>query len=345
MAKRKSAGESSDREQKWDNVFNALVKLSQNLHKDRNVLEDRIKYLLDVIYKLKLEEKVKSTGAEFLLGFKEREAFNYKHRYEDVEDELADFKELFDYLSHQCSKPKDISNDMSCKGQEQKNKALREEVSRVKTEFEKFKSEKISEISALLAEKNFLWNQYKNMESQLDTKFRKKCVEADHANEMVQVMVNRADALQLSNEKLRTDFSKTKSELSQKNQEISRLLKEIALLKSSSQSATPILNKCTAGLRATDMGAKTSNNNVREAATVKQESDHALAFEKKMTRTKPAAHKSTGGKAPRKQLNAKGSSSSKSNEVDIITILDSPKLFTSSFLVPKLKSSQSPQVV
>ncbi|KZV39719.1 tropomyosin [Dorcoceras hygrometricum] len=290
-----------------------------------------------------MEHKVESARAELLLGLKEREAFSYKHRYEDVVDEMADFKEWFDYLTHKCSEPKDISNDMSCKGQDQKTKALQEEFKRVKAEFEKFKSDKSCEISALLAEKNFLWNQYNNMESQMNNKFRKKCDEVDHANEMAKVMVNRADELQLSNAKLRADFSKMESELSEKNQEISRLLKEIAELKSSSRSATPVLQKCTAGSRAPHMGAKISSNNGSGITTVKQELDHTLTSEK-ITRAKPAAHKSTGGKAPRKQLNAKGSSSSKSNEVEIITIPDSPKLFTSSFRVPKLRS-QSPRVV
>ncbi|XP_073152590.1 uncharacterized protein, partial [Henckelia pumila] len=334
-------GESSDREQNWDKVFKALVQLSHNLHKDRNVLEDRIKYLLNVIYKTLMTNCRLTHLCKYFLKNP-----GTKKLGKDVDDELADYKEWFDLLSHKCSEPKDISNDMSCKGQGQKNKALQKEVRRVKTEFEKFKSEKFSEISALLAEKNFLWNQYKNMESQLDTKYRKKCDESDHANEMVQVMVSRAYELKLSNEMLRTDVSKMKSKLSQKNQEISRLSKEIAVMKSSSQSATTHIAQMYGRIKGNQHGSQDEQQYVRGATTVKQESHHALDFEK-MTHTKPAAHKSAGGKTPRKQLNTKGNSSSKSNEVDIITIPDSPKLFTSSFTVPKLKSrsrSKYPQI-
>ncbi|KAK4429377.1 hypothetical protein Salat_1238100 [Sesamum alatum] len=342
MGKRKSPEKAADREKKWDNVFNALVKLSQNLQKDRQILEDRIKSLHQVIYKMKMEQKVESANAEFMLGLKDREAFIFKHRYENADNELADFREWFDYLSEKCSEPKDTLDDFSNKGEGRRNKALQNEVRKLKSEIEKCKSEKNSEISALLQEKNFVWNQYKMMESNY-TKLRKKSDEVEHANERLQALVNRAEELQISNEKLKTDFAKMESESVQKSEEILRLSKKIELLKSKLGSVSPLLRPCTTEAAASDRAGKNSGTGGR-GVTLKKETDPSHTSEK-MARRKRSAHKSTGGKAPKKQFNSKGSSSSKRKATDVVTLPDTPKLFTSSFKVPKLKSSSTPQRV
>ncbi|KAK6131276.1 hypothetical protein DH2020_034986 [Rehmannia glutinosa] len=400
MGKRKSPEKASDREKKWDKVFNALVKLSQNLQKDRHFLEDRIKSLHEVIYKMKMEQKVESVKAELLLGLKEREAFIYKHRYDDV----------------------------SNKGEGSRNKALQNEVRKLKSEIVKCKLDKNIEISALLAEKNFIWNQFEKMEIDLNKEIRKKDEEVKHANEKVQLLLNREEELQMSNDKLRIDFTKMESESVQKSEEIFRLLKEIELLKSRSGSAPPLLRPCRTGA-ASQRGGENSTSD-GGVIKVKKESDPSHTSEKsaygagKMDWTyaadtqhmssgplnlpiahkKQSAHKSTGGKAPRKQfitkdnnllssakippllifhlfhawwvipctwdeqgiievveqkdlemeimgytfvhgMNKGSSSSSKRKAVDVITIEDSPKLFTSSFKIPKLKSSSSPKIV
>ncbi|PIN09144.1 hypothetical protein CDL12_18269 [Handroanthus impetiginosus] len=344
MAKRKSPDKEPNRQKKWDKVFNALVRLSQNLQKDRQLLEGRIKSLHEVIYKMKMEQKVDSMKTELMLGLKEREAFIYKHRYEDADSELADFREWFDYLSQNCSAPKNTSGDVSGKGEGGlRNKALQDEVRKLKSGIEKCKLEKNSEISALLEEKNFVWNQLKIMENDYSKQLKKKCDEVDHANEKVQILVDQAEELQISNERLRTDFANMKSESVQKSEEISRLLKEIEVLKSrSSGSASPSLRSFGAEQATASQKGGKNGTTVGRVIAVKKELDSSG----KMGRAKPSAHKSTGGKAPRKQFTTKGSSSgSKRKAADVITIPDTPKLFTSSFKVPKLKSSSSPQIV
>lgn len=42
-----------NREKKWDKIFNAFVKLSQNLHDERQFLEDKIKSMHDTIHEVK----------------------------------------------------------------------------------------------------------------------------------------------------------------------------------------------------------------------------------------------------------------------------------------------------
>ncbi|KAL7155457.1 hypothetical protein ABFS83_03G076500 [Erythranthe nasuta] len=332
MGKRKSPNKASDREKKWDKVFNALVKLSQNLQNDRQFLEDRVKSLNGVIYMMKMEKKVESAKTELMLGLKERDALVYKHRYEQTDDVI----EWFQCLAQKRPDPKDVSDDVSNKRDGSRNKALQDEVRKLKSELEKCKSEKKSEVTALLTEKSFVWNQLKIMENDFAEQLKKKRDEVQHANERAQALVNRAEELQISNEKLRTGLAKLEFESVQKSEEIIRLSKEIELLKSSTP---PLLRSCRTEANKIRGGTNSTAN--RRVVTVKKESDSSQNIEK-MSRTKRSAHKSTGGQAPKKQFMRKESSSSSSKRKLVDD--DTPKLFTSSFKVPKLKSTSSLQI-
>ncbi|CAI9786557.1 unnamed protein product [Fraxinus pennsylvanica] len=314
--------------------------MSQNLQNERQFLEQRIKSLHDVIHEMKMEQNVHSVKKELMLGLKEREAFLYKHKFENADNELTDFVEWVGYLSQKCSEPKDIINDMNNKGEHQRRKALQSEVKKLKSEIEKCSAEKNSSVSALLAEKNFVWNQYKTMESDLTEQLRKKRAEVESANEKIKTLVSRTEELQFSNEKLRVDFAKLKSETVKKNEEISRLSREIMLLKSRSNSETPVLRRCRVESGTSHVRGKNSSE---KAVTVKKELDssHDLG---KMARNKQTTHNLTGEKALRKQVTTAKESSSSKRKADVTTILDTPKLFTSSFKVPKLKCP-SPLVV
>ncbi|CAA0818558.1 Unknown protein [Striga hermonthica] len=342
MGKRKSPRKASDREKKWDEIFNALVKLSKNLQTERQFLEDRIKYLHEVIHKMKMDQKFEASRAEFFLGLKEREAFVYKHRYENVDSELADFRQWFDYLVQKCEEPKD---DVSSKGEGSRNKALQNEVKKLKCEIEKCKSDKNTEISALLAEKNFVWHQLKKTEDDLNKEIKRKDEEVKQAHERLRLIVNASTELQVSHEELRTDFSRLESDSVQKSEEISRLLKEIDLLKSRSESPSTLLHPCRASeRRGKNRGGDTSNGG--GVIKVKKEADNSRSSGK-ISQTKKTARTSAGGKAPKKQFTTGSTSSSNSSKrkaVEVITISDSPRLFTSNFKVPKLKPSASPKI-
>ncbi|XP_047963439.1 uncharacterized protein LOC125207960 [Salvia hispanica] len=302
MGKRIPLQKASNREQKWDKIFNALVKLSQNLQNERLILEERIKYLHEFIYKMKMEQKVNSFKAELNLGFKERESIIFKHRYENAENEAADFREWCDYLVHKCSGPSGVSSDISNKGGNSLNKvALQDEVRMLKKELEKSKVAKNSEISALLAEKEVLWNQYEQMETSLTEKLRKERDEAKKANEKAQILVSKADELQISNEKLKASITTMESESIKKNEEIVKLRKEIEALNSRSRSASTLLRPSKGDAVPSSMRGKKSSITRGSTGKGRNESDSSQTT-KKTTRTKPGAHKSTGGKAPRKRL-------------------------------------------
>ncbi|XP_042012984.1 uncharacterized protein LOC121761399 [Salvia splendens] len=311
MGKRISPKKASDREKKWDKIFNALVKLTQNLQSERQSLEERVQFLHEFIYKMKMEQKVSSLKAEFALGLKERESFIFKHRYENAENEAADFKEWLDYLVRKCTWPIDASIDIRCESS--RNKALHEEVRKLKNELEKSKVDRSSEISALLAEKNFIWNQYKQMETSLTEKIRKERDEAKNANEKVHMLVSRADELQISNEMLKANITTMESESNKKNEEIAKLMKEIETLKARSGSASALLRPCRAGSASSSGRGKKSSATRASTIKGKKESDSS-------------------------QTTEKGSRNLKRKAIDVIVIPDTPKLFTSSFKVPKLKN-------
>ncbi|KAL6524809.1 hypothetical protein OROMI_030402 [Orobanche minor] len=335
----------SDREMNWDKVFDALAKSTMILQKDRELLVNRVKSLQKVIYRMKLEQKVQSTKAVFLLSLKDRDAINYKRRYENTCIYLDDAAEVIEYLCKKCVELKDTSDAVSNKAPGSQNKTLQNEVNKLKSEIAKINLDKSTEHSALVAEKNFAWNQFKLLENNLSKENREK--------EKLKLMLNRSE---VSNKKLKTDLAKMESESLQKSEEILRLSKEIEVLRSRTESATPLLRPCMGGYEG--------------VIKVKREADSSQNFAK-MARIKQPAHKSTGGKAPRKRfmterrnlgpswlamvlgyehphaVHTKGrSSSSKRKAVEVITIPDSPKLFNSSFRVPKLRhSSISPKVV
>ncbi|XP_057794834.1 uncharacterized protein LOC131011085 [Salvia miltiorrhiza] len=320
MGKRRSPEKDSDREKKWNKIFNALVKLSQNLQNERQILEERVKFLHEFIYKMKMEQKVDSLKAEFTLGLKERESIVFKHRYENAENDMADFREWCDYLVRKFSGLTGESIDISKKGESSRIKALQDEVRKLKNEIEKSKVEKNAEISALMAEKNFIWNQFEQMETSLTEKLRKERDEVKNVKEKFQILVSRADELQISNEKLKANIFTMESESIKKNEEIVKLMKEIETLKSRSGSASTLLRPCRADAASSSRRGKKSSTTRGSIGRVKKESDPS-------------------------QTTEKGSSSLKRKGIDVIIIPDTPKLFTSSFKVPKLKNSSSPDRV
>ncbi|KAL1533300.1 hypothetical protein AAHA92_33203 [Salvia divinorum] len=301
MGKRRPPENASNREKKWDNIFNALVKLSQNLQNERHILEERVKYLHEFIYKMKMEQKVNSFREEFNLGLKERESLIFKHRYENAENEAADFREWCDYLVQKRSGPTDVSSDVSNKGESSLNKALHDDVRMLKKKLEKSKVAKNSEISALLAEKKLLWNQYEQMETSLTEKLREESDQAKSANEKAQILVSRADELQISNEKLKASIITMESDSIKKNEEIVKLMKEIETLNSRLRSASMLLRPGKADAASSYRRGKKSSITRGSTGKRKNESDSSHTTEK-TTHTKPSAHKSTGGKAPRKRL-------------------------------------------
>ncbi|KAG6644640.1 hypothetical protein I3843_08G066300 [Carya illinoinensis] len=339
MGKNKGSEISSYR-RKWDKIFHGLVDMLQSqqaqletLAIERKLLEDRIRvqherWISDVrLYEDRISQmngdllvqemthSLEAAKSDFVASVKRREAFLENLKLEHAESELADFKAWLDYLSHKSSDPK---------AEEQCSKILEGEVRRLKHEYQKLASEKSSEVSALLTEKDLLWKQYKILENDYSNKLRSHHSEVTQANETITKLLGNMEQLQSLNDKkdemiarLRNKVTKMEVDTTKLNEETFRLSQELDSLKPSRVVAevTPILNRCSAGAKPC-LGAKNSG---RSNTNVKKESSAAQV---------PDSVKE----------NEKGSRGSKRKGAVVISISETPKLFSSNFKVPKLKA-------
>ncbi|GFY86246.1 hypothetical protein Acr_04g0009840 [Actinidia rufa] len=304
---------SSDR-QKWHNVFNVLVGISQtqqiqieSLAKERKLLENVIKsqherrvsdfnLFQDQISQTKRDAAIQEMARnvdvaklDLVLGQKQSETFSYKVKLDDAVSELADFRVWFDFLSSKCRET----------------------------------TENNTKIVTLLSERNFVWNQYKKRESDLTDRLKSKSCEIEQANEKVQELLSSVEILQLSNSEkdnvilnLKTNLAELEAASVKKSEEISRLSRELELLRTArSDSVTPVFHRCSATSRLGDKNGGAAARN-----TIPKEESHSS------------------------RARGKGCRSLKRKSVETIPSSQTPKLFTSAFKVPKLKSP-SPRVM
>ncbi|PKI45665.1 hypothetical protein CRG98_033981 [Punica granatum] len=327
---------SSDR-QKWQKVFDPLVgmitKQQSQLHtlvRERSLLEDRIRtqqkrydsdvaFLRERISQMKramaVQDMMRSLDAmklELAVGLKQREALLRKMKLDEAELELADFKECLNVLCPSAN-PRDDSERHTpetsrSKGSSQKSSGrsakeldvrdhlLEDEIKRLKQEYDVLVLDKNAEISALLTEKKFVWNQYKILETNLNDKLKSKEAEIRLANEKVSGLL---EAL-----------------ARKRGDELVRLAHELELLRRARcTSETPVLSRCTtSGSITSSLGNKKGTRvSVNKPPSAAQGSDSTKNSER-------------GGRGSKR----------KADEIDSSQV--TPKLFSSSFKIPKLKT-------
>ncbi|PRQ27207.1 hypothetical protein RchiOBHm_Chr6g0302861 [Rosa chinensis] len=349
---------SSSESQNWEHIFNAMVQILQEqqskletMAKERKMLADRIRtehdkwafsvsQLQDQISQLEADLVTQEKGGvvevaklELLLGLKEREAVLFKFQKEDIKRDLDDFIRWVELHAKESSDSKVGGESSKRKGRNNSNtklsktineekrlsKGVDDDLRKLQQEYDKLALEKKTEVSALLSQKQFVWNQYNLLEKDYTSKLKSKQSEVDQADEKIQALLASMEQLQSSNKEkddkiasLETDFTKLK-------EENSKVLRELeSLRKSASASVTPVLNHCSAGTRAYNLRGKNSALD-RSIVTVKKESSAAQLTD------------------PLKNTKM-GRSSSKRNGDDVITTEGTVKLFSSSFKVPKVKS-------
>lgn len=177
----------------------------------------------------------------------------------------------------------DTSADVIKKGEEHRYKALENNLKRLQCENEKLMLDKNSAISALLAEKNFVWNQYKLMETNLNEQLRQKRVDVESANEKIRGLLSSMEDMQSSDSvkdrmiaRLNNDIARLRSDLVKNDEEVSRLSRELeALRRLRKDSMTPVLRRCT-----TESGNTQSKAKSGMTVTTKKELDASLTLEK-----------------------------------------------------------------
>ncbi|OMO87416.1 hypothetical protein CCACVL1_09059 [Corchorus capsularis] len=342
----KTRSQPSSERQKWDKIFDGLVKMLKSqqqqletLAKERKILEDRIKmqyerWVSDVrlyedhISQMKRDVELKemarvleSAKSDMMVGLKHREAFLCKLRLEETEDELADFRVWFDFLSKNSI---DISQRDPKKGKSGRkdsgSKSLEGEMRKLKLEYENLVSEK----KALLAENKFAWNQFNLLDSQFTDKLNSKNSELEDANRKIEALISNMEELRSCNaekdqliERLKVELSQKEADASRVHEGVSKKSREVeSLKKSKSASSTPVIKRCTAG-KTSVMGNKNGGLNGVNV-TVKKESAPDLLKDSGM-----------------------GTRSSKRKMDEVIPLSETPKLFTSKFKVPRLKAASS----
>ncbi|CAL0309204.1 unnamed protein product [Lupinus luteus] len=367
MPARKTKPSSSSLERRnWDNVFNLLVQMVrkqqnqlQSLATQHKFLEDRFKMqheawasdirshnaqisMMNGI--LMFEEKkrlVEAAKADMVLGYKHRDASVLKWILEQTEEDLADFKACFGCLSSKSSNVEDQetvskgsdkrkkritdseSKSTSSDAEEEKcSKIIQDELRRLRGECEKLSLEKSSEVQAILAEKKFVWNQYNIMENDYTNKLRTKQAEVEKSSEKIKMLVSNMEQLQSENNKKDSTIAQLESKVADMEAEKTRLKEEISGLsveldyfrKSRNNRGTPVLNRCTEGTKTSDSGVSESGSKRRSVSLKKEVSTPDALV--------PA------------NLSEKRNKGLKRKESPAV-----PKLFSSSFKVPKLKSS------
>ncbi|WCJ35100.1 cytomatrix protein-related [Euphorbia peplus] len=338
-----------------DILFEGLVKLVkkqqqrlEDLLEERKILEDRIKtqqdrwvsdvrlctdhiaQLKDSLTEKDMENSLLSAKSDLMVGLKRRDASILKLKLGKSEDELADFKVGFDYLTHILQKDKTDKEKEEGRQSNLKSKKLDSKIKRLKLEYAKLSSEKNSEVSALLKEKTFIWNQYNVLESDLTDKLKSKESEISRANDKIAEVLARAEQLQSSNDQkdemigsLRHKVTKLEVDRDKFKEEVSRLNKELKSMKESRNTqVTPVLRKHgDAEIKCLTQGAKSTLRN-----------GSSITVKKEIPSRKSAVPLKDG---------EKGSRSLKRKVDEEVTILETPRLFSNTFKVPKLKTPVS----
>ncbi|KAE9591604.1 hypothetical protein Lal_00038908 [Lupinus albus] len=308
------------------------------------------------------EEKkrlVEALKSDMVMGYKHRDASVLKWILEETEDELADFKACFGCLSSKSSNGEDQEtvakdsnkrkkvafkdSDKRKKGitgseskstwsdaeEEKCSKIMKDELRRLRAECEKLSLEKSSEVQAILAEKKFVWNQYNIMENDYTNKLRTKQAEIEKSSERIKILVSSMEQLQSENSKKDSTIAQLESKVADMEAAEKKLKEEIlglsvelgSLRKSRNNQGTPVLNRCMEGTKTSDSGVSKSSSRRRR-----------ISFKKEIST--PDAPVPVPA-----NLSEKRNKGLKRKESPAIPISETPKLFSSSFKVPKLKSS------
>ncbi|OAY74610.1 CDK5 regulatory subunit-associated protein 2 [Ananas comosus] len=392
----KSSSPSSDRRQ-WQRIFRALVEMLRSqqsqietLVGDREFLEryvhaqsdrwsSRVRLLEYRLAQMKVEEakgrQFQEAKLELLVGMKQREALCFKKQSELAESDLDDYQTCVEVLTAEISDLKEnlkhaeaeADKELDFSGTDQSTQALRGEIRKLKQAYKTLSSRKDVEVSALLAEKDFVWNQFKKMESDYTSLLKSKRLEAEQANEAAEKLQHNLTQLRASaNEKddiiakLEEEKARLESDLRKHSREVELAEEKTEVLKRDMEELQSLANEKDETIRklkneidlvkgtsrrsrfSNDLGSRRKTRN--EARTPSMNLSRG-DIGKRILR-------SAKGDISRKRKFVRGESSGSraSSSVDGLrrcsgrlhgkasSPLVSPMLFSSSFKVPKLKS-------
>lgn len=229
----------SDDRRQWERIFKTLVEMLQSQQSDMETLADERKILERYIHQqhdywtsmvLDLESyiaqlekgeakgrKIHEAKLDLLLEVNQREVLSYKKQYELSEADIGTFRACVEALNAEILEIKekvktgvaggsrggtgDPSNSEDPKKAELTS-ALKGKLRKLKNSYKSLSSQKKVVVSALLAEKDFVWNQLKQMENGYIAALQTKKAEVEHASEALSKLQEKIQDLQASlNEK------------------------------------------------------------------------------------------------------------------------------------------------
>ncbi|XP_010920231.2 uncharacterized protein [Elaeis guineensis] len=410
-----SSPSSSDRRQ-WQRIFGTLAEMLQSQQSQIETLADDRKFLEGYIHiqhdrwaskarlleshiaQMKKEDRkghrVQAAKLDLMVGMKEREALCYKKQYELVESDLEDFRACVEALGADISELKEklrgreVDNGRTgvseAKPRENPNEeepsttALEGELRRLKHAYKRLSSKKEAEVSALSAEKDFVWNQLKNMESDYTGLLKIKRTEVERANEAMEKLHHDLEKLQSSaNEKdgtiarleaeqarLELDIRRQTQEAEQANAKLEQLQHNMEQLRIMAKEKDETIAKLRSDLANIEMDATKSTNRksrfFKDLYPQRNSSNASVTPAESCLRrsSRKRSSESARGDARQKRRRTNEDSSgsrvssavngirlcSRGRQTRTISPVDSPRLFSADFKVPKLKSF-SPVIV
>ncbi|KAK8944392.1 hypothetical protein KSP39_PZI007825 [Platanthera zijinensis] len=362
----------------WSQIYKTLkdMFMSQQSHiealiNDREFLVNNVHFLESHIAQMK-EEQAKTRLVEdarmaVFVGFKESEALCRKMQLDLAESDLEDFRSCMEAESIEMGELKeklksfgaaenaDYSNNVSgpsgnLNGKDQSVASLKKEIKKRKHSHRELSSRKDAEISALLAEKDFVWNQFKKMENYYIALLKSKRAEANEKDEIIAKLeaergilklevrkhVEQRQLADLKMEKISSDMDELRSSAMVKENVIENLKEEISKLtggwkkniQDNSRGKSKYAGKLQSGpsmVIETQSGSRKRYLNSCDAGTsYKRRSSHRVTFEKPTPSNVLMPHQGLIGQRGRRTPS--------------LEPLQSP-LFHSDFKVPKLKKS------
>uniref|UniRef100_A0ACD5V2C7 Uncharacterized protein n=1 Tax=Avena sativa TaxID=4498 RepID=A0ACD5V2C7_AVESA len=155
---------------------------------------------------------------ELLLGDKDRKLCRYQIYAEHQDDDLEDFKTCAEALAAENTKLKlklkqvESSAELSERTTEHDEQSWRAEIRELKKAYKNLSSKKDKEVSALVAQKDFVWNQFKTMEKDYESLLKKKKMEAAQAAETAQKLQQKVEELEVAAQKKDDIISRLQAE-------------------------------------------------------------------------------------------------------------------------------------
>ena len=225
-------------------------------------------------------------------------------------------------------------------GDSEAAESLEVKIRKLKLEYERLASEKKCEVSDLRRENGFALSQFKCIQSGFTDKLKRRDEEIAQANAKISSLLSFQEQLQSSNHEnaeiissLKAEVAEMKASSIKKDEEISKLSRDLESLKKS-RSFTPVLTRCTMH-NGSIVGSEVTRKKDKSAASppndkVVMNFEYACLCVLHLGFTEAASYTF--------ESSFQEIRSSKRKRV---TVSETPKLFTSTFRLPKLKSPSS----